>query len=234
MLNIWFATIITSIAAVSWLRLNDYFAHKGLISGQTSRKIIHIGTGPIFVLCWLLFPDEDLSRFFAAIIPLLITLQFLMVGLGIIKDQAAVDAMTRHGDRREILRGPLIYGIVFVCLTIFYWKYSPIGIVALMMLCGGDGLADIIGKRYGNKKLPWSGSKSWAGSLAMFLGGTIFSILVLLVFEGSGYFHLFNENNLVYILLIGLICTIVESFPVKEFDNLTVPVAAILLGQLLF
>jgi phytol kinase len=110
-----------------------------------------------------------LSRYLAAIIPLMISLQFLLVGLGIMKDQASVDAMTRRGDRREILRGPLIYGIAFVLLTMIYWKNSATGITALMMLSGGDGLADIIGKRFGKTRLAWSPNKTWAGSVAMFL-----------------------------------------------------------------
>ena len=41
------------------------------------------------------------------------------------KDDAAVQAMTRRGNPREILRGPLFYGIMFVVLTIVYWKDSP-------------------------------------------------------------------------------------------------------------
>jgi phytol kinase len=42
-----------------------------------------------------------------------------------------------------------------------------------MMLCGGDGLADIIGRRFGKVKLPWNGSKSWAGSLGMLIVETL-------------------------------------------------------------
>lgn len=42
-------------------------------------------------------------------------------------------------------------------------------VVALM--CGGDGLADIIGRRFGSgAKLPHNSNKSWAGSAAMFTG----------------------------------------------------------------
>jgi phytol kinase len=111
------ALIVTLVIALVWLRLNDFIANKGWISSDLSRKIIHIGTGPIFVLCWLLFNEEPSARFFAAVIPLLITGQFFMVGAGLLKDEAAVQAMSRTGDRREILRGPLFYGIIFVILT---------------------------------------------------------------------------------------------------------------------
>jgi len=50
--------------------------------------------------------------------------------------------MSRTGDRREILLVPLFYGIVFVVITLVYWKTSPIGKIALMILCGGDGYAE--------------------------------------------------------------------------------------------
>jgi phytol kinase len=104
----------------------------------------------------------------AALVPLAITIQFLLVGLGIIKDESAVRAMSRTGDRREILQGPLYYGIVFVVLTIIYWTDSPIGMVALMLMCGGDALADILGRRYGKIKLSWNKTKSWVGSLGRY------------------------------------------------------------------
>ena len=93
--------VLTLTAALAWLRINDFAAHKGWIESKLSRKIIHIGTGPIFVVCWLLFPNTPSSKYFAAVIPLLITFQFALVGLGIIKDEAAVQAMSRSGDRRE-------------------------------------------------------------------------------------------------------------------------------------
>ena len=60
-----------------------------------------MGTGPLFVLCWLLFTRAFAARFLAALAPLLITLQFFLVGTGIIRDEAAVQAMARSGDRRE-------------------------------------------------------------------------------------------------------------------------------------
>ena len=110
------ALMVTFALALAWLRVNDFAAYRGWVSGPVSRKIIHIGTGPIFVLCWLLFNNDLAARFMAALVPLGITAQFLLVGTGIMKDPAAVKAMSRTGDRREILRGPLFYGIAFIIL----------------------------------------------------------------------------------------------------------------------
>src|ERR1043166_2191806 len=155
-MNPYLAALITFIIALTFLRLMDSIAERVWIDGKTSRKLIHIGTGPIFVLCWLMFPEVPISRWLVALVPLLITIQFALVGTGVLKDEAAVKAMTRTGDRREILRGPLFYGIMFVAITLIYWKDSLIGIPALMMMCGGDGVADIVGRRLKSARLPWS------------------------------------------------------------------------------
>lgn len=225
--------ILTLTAALAWLRINDLAAHKGWMESKLSRKIIHIGTGPIFVVCWLLFPNNAASRYFAAVIPLLITIQFALVGLGIMKDDAAVEAMSRTGDRREILYGPLFYGLIFVLLTLVYWYDSPIGIIALMILCGGDGLADIFGRIKKNQNLPWSPEKSWFGSFGMFIGGWLLSVLVLFIFIQTGIFSGPITNYILPITLIALIATVIESIPIKDFDNITVTAVSVLLGHLL-
>lgn len=227
------ALVVTLAAALLWLRLNDFLAHRGIISSPLSRKIIHISTGPIFVLCWLLFTRDASARFLAAIVPLGITFQFFLVGTGVIKDKAAVDAMSRQGDRREILRGPLYYGIVFVVLTIAFWLESPVGIIALMILCGGDGFGDVIGKRVPSRALPWSPRKSWAGTISVLVGGFVFSLVILAVFIQSGIFDLSYNTLVPRLLLISVICAAFESLPMRDLDNLTVPAVAVALGLLL-
>ena len=220
--------------ALLWLRINDFFAHRGWISSSLSRKIIHIGTGPLFVLTWLLFSDAPSARWLAALVPFAITMQFALVGLGIMRDEQAVKAMSRTGKRQEILRGPLYYGIAFVLLTLLYWKDSPIGIVALMMLCGGDGLAEVIGSRFGRAKLPWSKNKSWAGTLAMFFGSLLLSVLILAAFLAAGVFSGSMGDYLLPLLIIALAATLVETIPLDDLDNLTVPLVAVLLGHIFF
>lgn len=233
-LNNFVALIITALCAIVWLRLNDFAAHKGWISSQVSRKIIHAGTGPIFVTCWLLFNNTSDARFLAATIPLIITAQFILVGIGIIGDPAAVKAMSRSGDRREILRGPLFYGSIFVIITLLYWYDSPIGIIALMLMCGGDGLADILGRRFGRHKLPWNKEKSWIGSLGMFSGGWIFSFTILSIYLVADKFA---GNPTAYFLpltIISLVGALVESLPLKDIDNITITLAALATGHLVF
>jgi phytol kinase len=227
------AVVVTFVLSLAWLRINDFAAHRGWVSSDLSRKIIHMGTGPLFVLCWLLFQDTPTAPYLAALVPLAITFQFLLVGIGVIKDESAVKAMSRSGDRREILRGPLYYGIVFVVLTIVFWLRSPVGIIALMLLCGGDGLADILGRRFGSSKLPWNPGKSWLGTLGMFLGGWVFAILVMAVYLAAGVFPGTLTAYLPAITIIALVGAMVESLPIHDLDNITVTLAAVLVGLLL-
>jgi phytol kinase len=233
-MNPFLALVLTLAIALGWLRLMDFFAHRGWIESRLSRKIIHIGTGPIFVLCWLMFPEVWYARWLAALVPFLITVQFALIGLGVVKDEASVKAMSRSGDRREILRGPLFYGIVFVVMTLIYWKDSPIGMVALMLMCGGDGLAEIMGCGLNSAKLPWSKGKSVAGTLGMFVGGWALAAFILGVFVLAGVFSGPFAGYLLPITVIALAGAAVESLPLPDVDNITVTLVAVALGYLLF
>lgn len=78
--------------------------------------------------------------------------------------------MQRTGDRTELLRGPLLYGLVIAALTALFWRDSPAGALGIAVLCAGDGMADIVGRRYGDSnKLFYSPQKArmllWVGPL---------------------------------------------------------------------
>jgi len=228
------ATIFTFTLALTWLRVMDFAAHKNWIESRLSRKLIHIGTGPLFVLCWLMFPGEWYDRWLAALVPGAITIQFALIGLGLVKDEASVRAMSRSGNPKEILRGPLFYGVMFVLLTLMFWKDSPVGMVALMMMCGGDGVADIVGRRIRSPHLPWSPEKSVAGSLSVLVGGAALSAFVLAVYVAIGAFPGPLYGYLLPLGAIGVASMAVESLPHRDVDNITMTLAAALLGWLLF
>ena len=233
-MNPYLATLLTFAIAILFLRLMDFIAHRGWVESGLSRKLIHIGTGPIFVLCWLMYPHLPISRWLAALVPLVITAQFILVGTGILRDEAAVKAMSRSGDRREILRGPLLYGIVFVAVTLIYWKDSLIGIPSLMMMCGGDGIADIVGRRVNSPKLPWSSEKSVAGSLSVFAGGWLLTVLIFAIYIWLGEFNGPMSHYLSPITWIALGAMLIESLPFKDIDNITLSVVSALLGHIVF
>ena len=233
-MNNYIALIITFALSMVFLRSMDYIAHRGWMDSKLSRKVIHIGTGPLFVLCWFLFNDDPSARWLAALVPFAITVQFALIGFGVIKDKASVDAMSRTGDPKEILRGPLYYGIMFVALTLVYWKDSPIGIIALMMMCGGDGIADIVGRRFVSPKLSWSREKSVAGTLGVFLGGWLMSAAMIYIFVAVGVFAGAFTSYLLPITGIAFAGALVESLHYKDIDNISMTLASALLGHWFF
>jgi phytol kinase len=106
--------------------------------------------------------------------------------------------------------------------------------LALMLMCGGDGLADIMGRGIQSPRLPWNKGKSVAGSLGMLLGGWVLAAFILLIFVLAGVFPGSFSSYLLPITIITLVGTLVESLPLKDVDNITVTLVAVLLGQLLF
>lgn len=233
-MNNYIALALTFAIALGFLRLMDFFAHRGWIESKLSRKLIHIGTGPIFVLCWFLFDDAPSARWLAALVPFAITVQFALIGFGVLKDKASVDAMSRTGDPKEILRGPLYYGIMFVGLTLVYWRESPIGIIALMMMCGGDGIADIVGRTFNSAKLPWSREKSVAGMVSVFVGGFTMSAAIIFIYVATGVFAGPFTGYLLPIAAIALAGALVESLHYKDIDNISMTLASALLGHWFF
>lgn len=101
--------------------------------------------------------------------------------------------------REEVLRGPLIYTLILMVSILVYWRTSPIGMTAVALMSGGDGAADLIGRKYGSVKLPWNRQKSWAGSLAMLICKSpdlsVLQSIIMSCSGGSRHFRAFNVQN---------------------------------------
>jgi hypothetical protein len=114
---------------------------------------------------------SSLAPLAAASVPFLNGVRLVLVGCGVVSAPTLVAAMSRSKDREELLQGPLIYTIVLTLATVLSWRTHIPGLCMVAMMCGGDGLADLVGRRMGTARLPWNTRKSWAGSFAMFAGG---------------------------------------------------------------
>eukprot|EP00245_Coleochaete_scutata_P001150 TRINITY_DN113_c0_g1_i1.p1 TRINITY_DN113_c0_g1~~TRINITY_DN113_c0_g1_i1.p1 ORF type:complete len:272 (+),score=34.67 TRINITY_DN113_c0_g1_i1:152-967(+) len=230
------ATILALSGAFVWVRLFDELSRRDILEQKLSRKLVHISAGLLFLFTWPLFSDIPSARFFAAVPSLTNMLRLLSLGLGISKNEGVVKSVSREGNPRELLRGPLYYVMVLTFVTVVFWRQSPVGIIALGMMCAGDGIADIIGRRLGKEKLPYNRSKSWAGSFAMFFFGSLVSLGLVYIFCSLGYFSCNPVDTTWRVLAIALAATIVESLPItdKLDDNFTVPLTVVTLGALLF
>lgn len=232
-------SFVLSLGILSlWVEAVKLCAKYGLLKPWHRRKLLHIFTGPIFILSWALFGDSRVDSFWAAAVPLAMTAKFFLVGTGYIDDPDTVNSGCRSGDRRELLRGPLLYGLVFIASTILYWKRTR-GVISLFALCFGDGFAEIFGRLFGsNNRLPWCSEKSLAGSCGFVMLSYCCTRFFLAIFAERVLLH--SENSLndssgsCRLLFVSVICACVESLPLTDIDNATIFLAGIAADSLYF
>ncbi|BBN09950.1 phytol kinase [Marchantia polymorpha subsp. ruderalis] len=229
------ACVVTIGGALGMLRFFDELAKRDVLEKKLSRKLVHILVGLGFMLFWPLFSLAPYAKYLCALAPAGNGVRMLGLGFGILKNEAMVKAMSREGGRRELLKGPFYYALAIVVTTVCFWRSSPVGIVALVNLCAGDGFADIIGRNFGGIKLPYNRDKSFAGSIGMFVASTSVSMLYLMYFAHFGYIEMV-PGTFARVVIVSFLTTVVESLPfsTRLDDNLTVPFAAMALGMLIF
>ncbi|GAU27670.1 hypothetical protein TSUD_126160 [Trifolium subterraneum] len=183
------------------------------------RKLVHISIGLVLMLCWPLFSTDRWGSYFAAFIIGVNIFRMLVIELGIWKDEATV---TSKGT-----------AVTITLATIIYWRNSPISIAAICNLCAGDVMADVVGRRFSGKKIPYNKSKSYAGSITMASSGFLASIGYMWYFSSFGFME-GSWKKVIGFLVVSVATAIVESLPIStDFDdNLTVPLTSILVGRL--
>jgi len=229
------ATVISIVILLALVQVNAYLQKKGKVSQIITRKFVHIFAGPVFVVTWMLFSGEIISHYVAVIVPLLFVLQFITIGMGVIKNESFVASMSRSGDPRELLQGTLYYAIVMVLMT-WFWFYvpstgisnaNPTALLIIGCISGGDGLADIIGRKFGGKKIGLKGSeKTIVGSIGMLVGSILVSSILVLIFS----LEVPQFDILILILpivVVSIVATIVEAVSPKGTDNFTIFLAVV-------
>ncbi len=244
------ALVISVVLILLLIRINDILRRREAIPVYVSRKVIHIFAGPLWLITWLLFSSDMYSRYFATVVPLIFMLLFLGIGTGIMKNEEFVRTMSRSGEPRELLKGTLFYTIIMVLSSILFWFvpvdianvpqfaiFVPTVILVFGPLAGGDGFADIIGRKWGKRKFKIFAEKSLEGTIAMFLFSFIFTSVLLgifwLVLNPVYPTAIDPLDYLIPILLVSLVATIAELISPKGFDNLVIPIIIIVVIYLL-
>ncbi|GLT93280.1 hypothetical protein SLE2022_110810 [Rubroshorea leprosula] len=214
----------------------DSLTKHNLIPQKLSRKLVHILSGLLYAGSWPIFSNSIEARYFASLVPLVNCVRLLVYGLSLASDQGLIKSVTRDGKPEELLRGPLYYVLILIFCSLIFWRDSPIGVIALAMMCGGDGIADIMGRRFGSMKLPYNQQKSWAGSICMLVLGFLISLGMLYYFSVLGYFQLEWTSTVQRVAVVSMIATLVESLPTTEImdDNISVPLASMVAAYLVF
>lgn len=192
-------------------------------NSEITRKIVHIGTGNVILLAWWL-DIPAMIGITAAIIASAVTL--LSYRLPILPGINSVG--------RQSL-GTFFYAVSIGILVACFWylqqpQYAALGI---MVMAWGDGLAALVGQRFGQHKYQILGAqKSWEGSLTMCLASLTIILLILIGVQGNFW------QTWVISLVVAVVATGLESFSFLGVDNLTVPLGsaalAFILVQLMF
>ncbi len=124
---------------------------------------------------------------------------------------AFIAHITRHAarkrDKGRIVLGPLtLAGGILAALLLFPLHTAAIAVFALAF---GDGLASLVGKKFGKVHLPIAHDKTLAGSLACFAAVFCSTLAVS--------FSLWKS------LVLGITAAGIEMLPLKDYDNVLIP-----------
>ncbi len=240
------AFFVTLISIFLLIGINDKLRNSGKLSINVSRKVIHTFAAPIYIFFFPFYSGSWYSPLIAMIVPLVFALKFLTVGLGMAKDEAFVNTMSRSGDPRELLRGTFYYTLVMIVVTLFWWTH-PLALAAFSILAFGDGFADIIGRNYGKHliKVP-AGKKTWEGSLVgMLFMGFILTLLMIFFYGAMGatvtYHGAVSYRYTIFspiefalpLLVLSIIAMFTELYSPKDVDNIIIPTVVIVVGAIL-
>ena len=237
------AFIVSFILILMLVQINAAIEKSGKLSTTVTRKVIHTFAAPLWVVTWPLFSGGVFSRWLAMVVPLMFVLLFVAIGTGKMVNEDFVGSMSRSGDPRELLGGTLYYALMMVVIAIL-WFYvptpailansTPLALIVFGCLAGGDGLADVIGRKYGGERKFGIGGaeKTIAGTIGMFIGSVLFSTILIFLFsiEVSAFVV---ADLLIPILIVSIVATIVEALTPKGLDNLTITIAAIVVCLIL-
>ena len=226
-----FATCLTSVLGYVYVQTITYLTTSlNVLEPKDSRKLIHLGSAPLFMLFWPLFS----SRYFCALVPLLNALRLFLSSKSPSK---LAQSVSRSGDASEVMQGPFLYVCVLTATILGFGIHSPIGILGLICLAVGDGLADLVGRRWG-KSNQWGfvEKKSVVGSLSLWLGSTLVGVGMLVYLDHYASLSLSAASlpDLIFkVALVSFASAVAELIPIAD-DNLTVPLAAMGAAALLF
>lgn len=230
-------------AAKIWIKLWSELAKREYLPSTLTRKLIHTGTGPMFVVGWAFFSNTPYARLAACAVPVinLMRLWFASRESSTSTDRSElVAALSRSGGAGEVAKGPFYYTLVLLLATAFSFRALP-GAIAVCQMAVGDGLADIVGRRVGKTKWGFVKNKTIEGSAAFLIGAFAASLGMVAGANFVGYTQLTVQAAAVPLLMVSLVCTLVELFSVfiqkavGDFadDNLTVPLVGGILSAVL-
>ena len=220
-MNDWLGFIIALVYIIGLIGLAEVLRRWRGYNSDFTRKIIHIGVG---MLAWALpFLFAEPWLFIVACVGFMI-INLLDWHFGFF---AAMSSSSRSN------LGTVYFPLAAAVVAYTYWDTPPIMVAALMPLAWGDGLAPVIGKRFGRHTYLIRGNtRSIEGSIGFFFAALIATWLALWVIPGSP--AITPGEAFLPALLVSFFTALVEAITIWGLDNLTVTATAMIILSLWF
>jgi phytol kinase len=182
------------------------------------RKIVHIGTGNVILLAWWLNIPAIVG----------ITASILASAITLLSYRYPLLPGINSVGRKSL--GTFFYAVSIGILVAWFWQIQKpqYAVIGIMVMAWGDGLAALIGQRFGQHKYKIFGAqKSWEGSLTMALVSYFISSMILLSVQGN------ILSTWIVSLAIACLATSLEAISFLGIDNLTVPLGSAALAFIL-
>ncbi len=178
---------------------------------EITRKIVHIGAGHVILLAWWLMLPAWMG----------VSAAVIFAGIALVSYRLPILPGINSVGRRSW--GTFFYAVSIGALMGWCWPqgYPYFGVIGILVMCWGDGLAALVGQRWGRHGYEVLGEKkSWEGSLTMAIASALVVLAVLGGLQGVTW-------SLVVIALgVAIASTCLEAVSKYGIDNLTVPIGA--------
>lgn len=178
------------------------FLFKRKVPPYITRKVVHIGSGLV-----------------AALLPLLVKLETVVIlGIGFFlllilsKRRSLLNSIHKINDDSI---GAILFAPSLTLAALIFWPINIIIFQGVALVLGlSDGIAGIVGMRYGRKKYKITGVKTIEGSLTFFVI-TFLVLCAMLYINGA-----LISSKILPILVWSLLLTITKAMFGRGWDNL--------------
>ena len=174
---------------------------------ELSRKIVHIGSGPVLPLAWWL----QIPAVLAVPVALGVTL------VALINHRWRLLSVVEDVDRNSY--GTVAYGLAITTLLVLFWPQQPQAACAgVLVMAAADGLAGLIGRALQSPSWRiWGQTKSTAGTVTMLIVSLV-ALTTLAMLSPS-------SPGPIGLVVISLLAVGLEQLSRWGIDNLSVPIA---------
>jgi phytol kinase len=212
----WLGFLISLVYIFSLIGLAEFLRRQRGYSSDFTRKVIHIGVG---MLAWALPFLFDEPWLFIIACVLFMVINFLDWRYGFF---SAMSSNSRSN------LGTVYFPLAAAVVAYVYWDTPPIMVAALMPLTWGDGLAPVIGSRFGKHTYQIGGTtRSIEGSIGFFVAAFFATWIALWIIPGTPAIS--PLEAFLPALIVSLLTAVVEAVTIWGLDNLTVTATAMII-----